>query len=73
MGIRIGYIRSRGSCNNKTFYLCTILYIRGDIKGIGIIFEVQRSTWFGIIYYVQTNDGVWRFSDYELELLDESR
>ena len=48
-------------------------YNRGSIKGIGLILEVQRSSWYGVIYYVQTTDGVWRFSDYEVELLDESR
>ncbi len=47
-------------------------YTRGDIKGVGIIVEVNRSEWLGIIYYVQTNDGVWRFSDYEVELINES-
>jgi hypothetical protein len=26
----------------------------------------------GIIYYVQTTDGIWRFSDYEVELLNGS-
>jgi hypothetical protein len=48
-------------------------YTRGDIKGVGIIVEVQRSSWLGIIYYVQTSDGVWKFSDYEVELIDGSR
>jgi len=48
-------------------------YTRGDIKGVGIIVEVHYSTYLGVIYYVQTNDGIWRFSDYELELIDESR
>jgi hypothetical protein len=48
-------------------------YVRGDIKGIGIIVEIEKSTWLGIIYYVQTTDGIWRFSDYEVEKLDESR
>ncbi len=48
-------------------------YNRGSIKGIGLILEVQHSSWFGVIYYVQTSDGVWKFSDYELELLDGSR
>ena len=48
-------------------------YTRGDIKGVGIIVEVEKSAWLGIIYYVQTNDGIWRFSDYEVELIDESR
>ena len=48
-------------------------YTRGDIKGVGIIVEVERSAWLGILYYVQTNDGIWRFADYEVELLDESR
>jgi hypothetical protein len=48
-------------------------YVRGDIKGVGIIVEVERSAWLGIIYYVQTTDGIWRFSDYEVELLNGSR
>ena len=48
-------------------------YIKGDIKGIGIIVEIENSSWLGIIYYVQTIDGVWKFSDYEVELLDGSR
>jgi len=48
-------------------------YTRGDIRGVGIIVEIERSAWLGIIYYVQTSDGIWRFSDYEVELLDESR
>ena len=48
-------------------------YTRGDIKGVGIIVEVQHSSWLGVIYYVQTKDGIWRFSDYELELINESR
>tara|TARA_R100001591_G_scaffold71478_1_gene79855 strand:+ start:523 stop:720 length:198 start_codon:yes stop_codon:yes gene_type:complete len=47
-------------------------YIRSNIKGIGIIIEVQHSSFLGVIYFVQTTDGVWRFSDYELELLDGS-
>ena len=45
-------------------------YVRGDIKGVGIIVEIERSKWLGVIYYVQNRDGVWRFSDYELELID---
>ena len=48
-------------------------YTRGDIKGVGVIVEIERNAWLGIIYYVQTNDGIWRFADYEVELLDESR
>lgn len=48
-------------------------YTRGDIKGIGIIIEIQKSNWLGIIYYVQTIDGIWKFSDYEVELLNGSR
>ena len=47
-------------------------YTRGDIKGVGIIVEVQKSDWLGVIYYVQTSDGIWRFSDYELELANGS-
>jgi hypothetical protein len=48
-------------------------YTRGDIKGVGIVLEVQYSSYLGIIYFVQTTDGFWRFSDYELELADGSR
>ena len=48
-------------------------YTRGGIKGVGIVLEVKHSSYLGVIYYVQTTDGVWRFSDYELELLDGSR
>ena len=44
-------------------------FVRGVHKGIGIIIEVDRSLEFrGIIYYVHTTDGVWKFSDYELEI-----
>ena len=48
-------------------------YTKGDIQGVGIILEVQKTEWLGIIYYVQTTDGIWRYADYEVELLDESR
>ena len=48
-------------------------YQRGSIKGVGIIIEVQHSSYLGVIYYVQTIDGIWRFSDYELEVINESR
>ena len=49
-------------------------FVRGEHKDIGIIIEVDRCLEFrGIIYYVHTTDGVWKFSDYELELLNESR
>ena len=48
-------------------------YQRGSIKGVGIIIEVQHSSYLGVIYYVQTTDGIWRFSDYELEVINESR
>ena len=48
-------------------------YARGDIKGIGIILEIDHNDLLGSLYYVQTLDGVWKFSDYELELIDESR
>tara|TARA_R100000406_G_scaffold7696_2_gene5111 strand:+ start:799 stop:1017 length:219 start_codon:yes stop_codon:yes gene_type:complete len=48
-------------------------YQRGAVKGVGIIIEVQHSNWMGIIYYVQTIDGIWKFSDYEVELLNGSR
>jgi hypothetical protein len=48
-------------------------YVKGEVKGVGIIVEVEQSSWLGIIYYVQTTDGIWKFSDYEVELLDGSR
>ena len=48
-------------------------YTRSEIKGIGMIVEVEKSPYLGIIYYVQTIDGIWRFSDYEVELLNGSR
>ena len=47
-------------------------YIRPDIGEVGIIIEKNHSAPYGTIYYVQTNDGVWRFADYELELLNGS-
>jgi hypothetical protein len=48
-------------------------YTRGDVRGVGIIIEVENSDYLGVIYYVQTTDGIWRFSDYEVELLNGSR
>ena len=48
-------------------------YTRGDIKGVGVIVEVEHNKWLGVVYYIQTSDGVWRFSDYEVELLNGSR
>ncbi len=48
-------------------------YLRPDVGEIGIIVEIDHSAFMGIIYYVQTSDGIWRFSDYELESLDGSR
>ena len=48
-------------------------YIRPSVGEVGIIMEIHNSAFMGVIYYVQTTDGVWRFSDYELELLNESR
>ena len=47
-------------------------YTRGDIRGVGIIVETNYSEYLGVIYYVLTRDGVWRFSDYELEILNGS-
>ena len=47
-------------------------YIRPITGEIGIIVEIEYSEYFGIIYYIQTSDGVWRFSDYELEPINES-
>jgi len=48
-------------------------YTRGDVRGVGIIIEVEKTDYLGVIYYVQTTDGIWRFSDYEVELLNGSR
>jgi len=48
-------------------------YARPKLGIIGIILEIDHSDLLGILYYVQTGDGVWKFSDYELELLDGSR
>ena len=45
-------------------------YIRPDIGEVGIILEVQHSDVMGTIYFIQTRDGVWRFSDYEVELIN---
>ena len=51
----------------------SFFFTRPDVGEVGIIVEINHSAFMGIIYYVQTTDGVWRFSDYELELLNESR
>jgi hypothetical protein len=49
-------------------------FVRGEHKAIGIVIDIDRSLEFrGIIYYIQTTDGIWKFSDYELELLNGSR
>tara|TARA_R100001082_G_scaffold23685_1_gene11567 strand:+ start:292 stop:510 length:219 start_codon:yes stop_codon:yes gene_type:complete len=48
-------------------------YTRPDLGLIGMILEIDYHDLLGTLYYVQTIDGVWKFSDYELELLDESR
>ena len=45
-------------------------YTRPKLGQVGIIVEVQHSAFMGTIYYVQTTDGIWRFSNYELELID---
>ncbi len=50
----------------------SFFFTRPDIAGVGIIVEINHSAFMGVIYYVQTTDGVWRFSDYELELLNGS-
>ena len=48
-------------------------FVRGEHKGVGIVIDIDTSLEFrGIIYYIQTTDGVWKFSDYELELLNGS-
>ena len=48
-------------------------YARPELGMIGIILEIDHHDLLGILYYVQTRDGVWKFSDYELELIDGSR
>tara|TARA_B100001250_G_C19762186_1_gene772995 strand:+ start:510 stop:728 length:219 start_codon:yes stop_codon:yes gene_type:complete len=48
-------------------------YDRPDLGFLGIILEIDHHDLLGSLYYVQTIDGVWKFSDYELELIDESR
>ena len=48
-------------------------YIRPETGEVGIIVEIDHSEFMGVIYYILTYDGVWRFSDYEIELLNESR
>jgi len=40
---------------------------------VGIIVEITHSTFVGVIYYVQTTDGILKFADYELELIDGNR
>jgi len=45
-------------------------YIRPDVGEIGIIVKIRNSAFMGLIYYIQTKSGIWRFSDYELELLE---
>jgi len=48
-------------------------YARPELGMIGIVLEVDHNDLLGVLYYVQTRDGVWRFADYELELIDGSR
>lgn len=48
-------------------------YDRPGVSEVGIIIEISNSVFFGVVYFVQTSDGIWRFSDYELELLSGSR
>ena len=48
-------------------------YARPELGMVGIILEIDHSDLLGVLYYIQTIDGVWRFADYELELLDGSR
>tara|TARA_Y100000593_G_scaffold64886_1_gene119573 strand:- start:3080 stop:3277 length:198 start_codon:yes stop_codon:yes gene_type:complete len=47
-------------------------YLRPDVGEVGIIVEINHSSFMGVIYFVQTSDGIWRFSDYEVELLNGS-
>ena len=45
-------------------------YTRPDVGPVGIIVSVHHSSFMGRIYFVQTAKGIWRFSDYELELIN---
>jgi len=56
---------------NQTIY--SPFYDRPDLGLVGIILEIDHHDLLGNLYYVQTIDGVWKFSDYELELVDGSR
>ncbi len=47
-------------------------YDRPDLGILGIILEIDHHDLLGTLYYVLTRDGVWKFSDYELELIDGS-
>ena len=47
-------------------------YERPDLGLVGIILEIDHHDLLGSLYYIQTIHGVWKFSDYELELLDGS-
>ena len=47
-------------------------FIRPKIGSIGIIVEIQYSSYLGTIYYVYTTDGIWKFSEYEVEMLNGS-
>ena len=42
-------------------------------KELGIIIEKSDSPTYGLTFFVFTVDGIIRFADYELELLNENR
>jgi hypothetical protein len=47
-------------------------YSRPLTNGLGIIIEKDLNSVFGATFYVFTLDGILRFADYELELLNGS-
>jgi len=51
----------------------TPYYSNPTAKELGIIIEKDSSSIFGLTFFVLTVDGILRFADYELELLNGSR
>ena len=48
-------------------------YSRSPASALGIIVEKDSNSMFGLTFFVLTVDGILRFADYELELLNGSR
>lgn len=47
-------------------------YSRPPTNGLGIIIEKDLNSIFGPTFFVLTTEGILRFADYELELLNGS-